>query len=296
MIKSLSLATVILVSMFLEVIMWIRSHSKVMKSVNKEAIWSRWSDVNSWHEWIPNVEYCRLEKPFQTGSQFTLKPKGAPAVIVELIDVKKDQGFTGRTRFFGATMDDVYEMQQDSQGIRLTVTLKVTGPLGFLWRMLVAEKMLANLPALMNNLAGVISVPVPEKAQPEFKLDTPAPKNPKLPLLTPASKKAQTQPGTSTPKKSRVQFIAAEQKKGALPPKPSMTVDEEPKLTISPAAPEKAKPQVEPGNPLPKKDKFQSEPRPSKLKKLTPRATTPAPQKPKLQSKAKAKSKSKPKH
>ncbi len=271
--------------------MWIRSHSKVIKSVTKEAIWRRWSDVNSWHEWIPNVEYCRLEKPFQAGSRFTLKPKGAPAVIVELIDVKKDHGFTGCTRFFGARMYDIHELQQDSQGVRLTVTLKVTGPLGFLWRMLVAEKVLANLPALMNNLADVTSAPAPEKDQPEFKLDTPAPKNPKLQLITPASKKAQTRPGASTHKKSKLQLITAEQKKAALQPKPNMTVDEEPKLAISPTAPEKDKPQPEPSSPAPKRDKFQSEPRPSPLKKLTPKATAPAPKKPKLQSKSKSKPK-----
>jgi len=139
--------------------MWTSTYSKVIKNVKKEAIWQRWSDVNSWHEWIPNIESCQLEKPFASGSRFTLKPKGSPAVTVELLNVKRDQTFTGCTRFFGATMYDIHEMHQDPQGIRLTVTLKVTGPLGFLWRKLVAEKIEANLPTLLRNLTAVVGAP-----------------------------------------------------------------------------------------------------------------------------------------
>ena len=81
--------------------MWKRSHSRVFKSVNKEAIWDCWTNVNNWHEWVPNIEYCRLDKPFVSGNHFTLKPKGARAVTVELVDVERGQKFTGCTRFFG---------------------------------------------------------------------------------------------------------------------------------------------------------------------------------------------------
>src|SRR3990167_4981268 len=133
--------------------MWTRSHSKVIKGVDKEKIWDRWSDVNRWHEWVPNVEYCRLDNSFQQGSEFILKPKGGSPVTVQLVSVENNHKFTGCTRFFGATMYDTHEMHKDPEGIRLTVTLKVTGPLGFLWRMLVAEKIANNLPTLLRNLA-----------------------------------------------------------------------------------------------------------------------------------------------
>ena len=89
--------------------MWTRSFSKVFKNLKKEDIWQRWSDVNNWHEWIPNVESCQLEKPFASGNSFTLKPKDSPAVTVQLLDVKKDRTFTGCTHFFGATLYDTHE-------------------------------------------------------------------------------------------------------------------------------------------------------------------------------------------
>src|SRR4051794_17543442 len=116
--------------------MWTSSHTNVFKGMKKEDLWERWTDVNHWHEWVPNIEFCHLDKPFRTGSYFTLKPKGAPAVKVELIEVEKEKRFTGCTRFFGATLYDTYEIQNEPQGTRLTVTLKLTGPLGFVWRKL----------------------------------------------------------------------------------------------------------------------------------------------------------------
>lgn len=185
--------------------MWSSSCSKVFKSVKKEAIWQRWADVNSWHEWIPNVESCRLDKPFASGSSFTLKPKNSSAVTVQLLNVKRDQTFTGCTRFFGATMYDIHEMHQDPQGIRLTVTLKVTGPLGFLWRKLVAEKIEANLPTLLKNLANVASAGAASATSvPDFK-------RPQL----------YTKPITSTDHKPRLHLITSEPQKPKAKPKKS---------------------------------------------------------------------------
>lgn len=258
--------------------MWTRTHSKVIKSVNEEAIWDRWCDVNNWHEWVPNIEYCQLEKPFQTGSQFILKPKGASAVIVQLVDVIKDQKFTGCTRFFGATMYDTHEMHKDPQGIRLTVTLRVTGPLGFFWRMLVAEKIANNLPTLIKNLAGVVSTPVLKKAKLQIKSRTPVPKKPKLQLIASAPEKAKPKSSPSAVvKKPKVKISASALKK------------DKPKSKDLAAKKMKAKPKVS----VPKKPKVQSKPGPSALKKLAPKVNTSDTKKPKLQPKPKSKPKSK---
>jgi hypothetical protein len=246
-----------------------------MKSVNKEAIWERWCDVNNWHEWIPNVDYCRLEKPFQTGSQFTLKPKGFPAVIVQLSDVKKGQQFTGCTRFFGATMYDTHEMQETPEGIRLTVTVKVTGPLGFLWRMLVAGKIANNLPTLLKNLANVASTPALKKVKPKAEitlesqeikseaasLKKPKPKPSSLPL-----KKAKTRLGKT---------LASASKKAALSPKPVAATVKKPQSKTSASSLKKDKSELKDSTPqktkakpkasAPKKAKVSSKPK-SKLK------------------------------
>ena len=192
--------------------MWTSTYSKVIKSVKKEAVWQRWTDVNHWHEWIPNVESCQLEKPFASGSSFFLKPKGSPSMTVELLNVKRDHSFTGCTRFFGATMYDIHEMHQDPQGIRLTVTLKVTGPLGFLWRKLVAEKIEANLPILLRNLASVLGAPDLKNPVLSDKQSTAIAPKPKLHVVSSGSQKQKQKP-KSKPKKSKIKVSVSSLKK-----------------------------------------------------------------------------------
>ena len=102
-------------------------------------------------------------------------------------------------------MYDIHEMHQDPQGLRLTVTLKVTGPLGFLWRKLVAEKIEANLPTLLKNLAGAASAPDYKKSLPNIQRITPTDHKPKLHLITSGSqkpKKAQSKSKSKSRSKS----------------------------------------------------------------------------------------------
>lgn len=198
--------------------MWTRSHSKIIKNANTKEIWSRWADVNSWHEWVPNIEYCRLEQPFQAGSQFTLKPKGKSAVTVELTSVEKEQRFTRCTRFFGATMYNTYEMEKAPEGTRFTVTVKVTGPLGFWWRMLVAKKIAHNFPVLTRNLASIVNAPTLKTET--LELASPVKTGLASKTLKPQAilskprKKAQAGLAPSTPKKSRSKAGAATPKEG----------------------------------------------------------------------------------
>jgi hypothetical protein len=127
--------------------MWTRSYNKVFTHVTKEQIWKTWTDINNWPQWNSNVEFCKLEEPFKVGSHFTLKPKKAPAVKIELVKVVEKQKFTDCTRFFGAKMYGTHEMHDEpGGGIKLTVTMKITGPLSFIWRKLVAENIVAKIP------------------------------------------------------------------------------------------------------------------------------------------------------
>lgn len=266
--------------------MWTKSFSKVVKNVRKEELWNRLVEINSWHEWVPNLDYCQLDAPFQAGSHFVLKPKGAPAVRVQLIDVKKGHSFTGCTRFFGAAMYDTYELDEGPQGARLTVTVKVQGPLGFLWRMLVAEKIANNLPLLMENLVRAASRPVVKKAKPE-KAQRTASTSKKAKPKAKATKAEKTKPqvGTAQPKKAKGQPTAT-----AKPKKASATAVKKVKTTKSKVVkaktvkPKTVKPKVKPASPKPpKKAKLQIKKSASGLKKrvLKPAAVVSKKPKPK---------------
>lgn len=132
--------------------MWTKTYSKTYFGVRKEDIWTLWSDVNSWTKWQGDLDFCTMEGPFAAGNFFLLKPKGVKPVRSVLTDVKEGYRFTDCTSFFGAKMYDSHSMEETSEGLRMTSTLNVTGPLQWLWVQLVAKNVAAAKPREMDAL------------------------------------------------------------------------------------------------------------------------------------------------
>ncbi len=132
--------------------MWKKTYSKVYPNVKKETVWKIWTDVNHWTQWHDDLDYCKMEGPFKVGNHFMLKPKGAPAVKIELIEIEEGKKFTDCTCFFGAKMLDTHEMEETSEGLRIINTLVVTGFLKFLWILLVAKNVANSVPKETDEL------------------------------------------------------------------------------------------------------------------------------------------------
>ena len=83
-----------------------------------------------------------------------LKPKGVGAVKIIITDIHEGYSFTDCTSFFGAKMIDIHALEETPEGLKLTNTLKVTGPLKWLWIKLVAQNVADSVPeeteALIN--------------------------------------------------------------------------------------------------------------------------------------------------
>ncbi|MFN8336405.1 MAG: SRPBCC family protein [Cyclobacteriaceae bacterium] len=127
--------------------MWSKSYSVVTKDVTAQQMWKLFADVNNWHTWDTGIEFARMEEPFKKGNFFTLRPKGGPNVKVELLETIENEMFLDVTRFPLAKMYDKHTFEQTPAGLRITNTITVTGPLGFFWRKVVAQKIVDNLPA-----------------------------------------------------------------------------------------------------------------------------------------------------
>lgn len=136
--------------------MWIRTYSKEYKGIKKSDIWQLWIDVNNWHTWHADLDYCKLEGSFKVGNHFILKPKGAPEVKIKLVEIEHERRFKDCTRFFGAKMFDTHEIEETNDGVRLTNTLVVTGPLKFLWIKLVAQHVADSVPEEMDALVNKV--------------------------------------------------------------------------------------------------------------------------------------------
>ncbi len=119
--------------------MWTRYYSKTYSGIKKEDIWRLWTDVNNWPTWHGDLDYCKMEGAFAVGNFFWLKPKGIKPVKITLTAIEEGRKFTDCTTFFGAKMIDTHALEETSEGLKLSNTLCVTGPLKYLWIMLVAK-------------------------------------------------------------------------------------------------------------------------------------------------------------
>jgi len=119
--------------------MWNKSYSKTVEGLNASQIWKVWTDVNQWHTWQDDIEYAKLDGEFRVGSVFRFKPKGGPNIQIELTEVKPNSVFVDLTRFPLARMFDSHELIDHGNKLEIKTTIRVEGPLSFLWRKLVAE-------------------------------------------------------------------------------------------------------------------------------------------------------------
>lgn len=119
--------------------MWQHTHTRTVKGVGADQLWRVWSDVNQWHTWQSDIEYARLDGAFAVGNTFTLKPQGGPTVQIEIVRAEPGRAFTDLTRFPGARMYGAHEFVSGSDGLEIRTTLRIEGPLSFIWRKIVAE-------------------------------------------------------------------------------------------------------------------------------------------------------------
>lgn len=136
--------------------MWVKKFSKVYKGIQKEDVWNVWADVTNWPKWDKGLEYCDMKQSFIPGSQFILKPLGGPKVKITLSEVVPNKKFTDYCKFFGATMYDAHELDEVEEGLQITNTITVTGPLAFLWTHLVAKNVAMSVPEQTDNLVEFI--------------------------------------------------------------------------------------------------------------------------------------------
>jgi hypothetical protein len=132
--------------------MWSRTHTKTVKDVDAARVWQVWTDVNQWHTWQPDIERARLDGAFAVGNTFSLKPKGGPQVNIEIVAAEPGRKFTDLTRFPGARMYGDHEFVRHGDELEIRTTMRIEGPLAFVWRKLVAEDIVRGMPAQTEQL------------------------------------------------------------------------------------------------------------------------------------------------
>lgn len=126
--------------------MWTGSHVVITKEVTKEQMWKLFSDVNNWQTWDESIEFAHLDGKFEQGNFFVFQPKGGPKIKLKILEAIENYKFVDLTTFPFAKMYGDHTFEETPEGLKLTTTMKVEGFLGFLWKKLVAQKIVDDLP------------------------------------------------------------------------------------------------------------------------------------------------------
>lgn len=130
--------------------MWSKSHTIVTKAVTAEQMWKLLADVNNWSSWDQSVDFAQLEGKFEKGNHFMFQPKGGPKMKIAILEATENQRFMDLTNFPLAKMYGDHMLEPTPDGLKITTTMSVKGLLGFVWRKLVAQKIVDDLPTDME--------------------------------------------------------------------------------------------------------------------------------------------------
>jgi hypothetical protein len=120
--------------------------------LSKAEVFAAWADVERWSQWDEGLDFAHLQGPFHAGAKIKLKPKGGPVVAIDVLAADPECGFTDETSFFLARMVDVHAMRDTAEGLELTSTLSMHGPLAALLVKLVGAQVAASAPEQMRAL------------------------------------------------------------------------------------------------------------------------------------------------
>ncbi len=118
-------------------------------------IWSRWQDAEQWPTWDCELDWVRLEGPFEAGTTGKMKPSAGPEVAFELSEVSPERSFSDIARLPLTKMVFLHEYLPLEKGgaaqIRHTVTM--TGLLAPLFGKIIGSQIKAHLRSAMEALS-----------------------------------------------------------------------------------------------------------------------------------------------
>lgn len=112
-----------------------------------ETLYRAISDVSTWPDWDPELEWVRIDGAARAGAEFALRPKGGPNVAMIVTEAESPSRFTDVARMPLARMRTSHVYSDIGGGrTRIRIEIETTGPLAWLWDRLVARKQAEGLP------------------------------------------------------------------------------------------------------------------------------------------------------
>ena len=127
----------------------------VTTTVSRERIWGLWSDAASWPTWDQGVIDVTLDGPFAQGVTGTLRPSGGPQTTFTLTEVTEGVSFTAVSKLPLARLAVAHTIEERERGMRITHTISLTGPAGWIFYLILGATLRRDLEEAMVRLVAM---------------------------------------------------------------------------------------------------------------------------------------------
>jgi hypothetical protein len=136
--------------------MWSITRTFDATGVTAEQVWRRaYADARAWPRWNDAIASVEPDGgPFAVGGRNRLRLRPGPLrPWFTLTEVEADRVFTDEGRLPGARMGHRHALEPIPDGVRLTNTLYLTGPLARVWALLMGWKVRRGMPRWQREAA-----------------------------------------------------------------------------------------------------------------------------------------------
>lgn len=116
------------------------------------AIFALWADINHWAEFDHGIEWARLEGPFVEGAAYTIRPNGGPSFKATIITITTNKRFIDVSHLYGAKLTFDHSLAQGKGGTVVDVAMSLSGPMAWLWKIILGKNQQADLDQSTQNL------------------------------------------------------------------------------------------------------------------------------------------------
>jgi hypothetical protein len=134
--------------------MWSTSSSIDAPGLSASAVWSAaYADASAWPAWNDALASAELLGPFAAGSRARARFRTGLRLRFTLVEVEPERVFTDESRLPGARMGHRHELEPMADGVRLTNTIYIRGPLARLWAPILGPQAKKGLPGWQRRAA-----------------------------------------------------------------------------------------------------------------------------------------------
>ena len=117
--------------------MWSTSKTFVAPGLTAASVWTRaYADVGAWPRWNGALAAAELDGPFEVGATARVRFRTGLRLRFVLVEVEPERVFTDESRLPGARMGHRHALEPTPDGVRLTNTIYIDGPLSRLWALI----------------------------------------------------------------------------------------------------------------------------------------------------------------